>query len=307
MSRHALKFIAGILLPLLLLPGPAGRAGAARESIQGREATVVFDPPLEGLAREILSAYPGIRADLEADLRWEIRFHAIIALVPDRESFQAITGKDLVVALAVPGRNLIVLDGSRVGSHPRTMDSVLKHEMCHLLLHSRIPDERLPLWLNEGVAQWVSGGISEISLPRRASVLDEAVLSKRLIPIESLSRGFFRDGKVMLLAYEQSNSLVRFIIGRYGKEGLLGILNRLSRGDSLDAALAGGISLSLTGLEEAWKKDLKEKVAWSSFVLGYLYEIIFFVASLGIVIGFIRQRVRRKREMATMDEAEDDL
>jgi hypothetical protein len=226
-------------------------------------------------------------------------------LIPDKETFLSITGKSLVIALAVPGRNLILLDRSSMFSLPQTLDGTLKHELCHLLLHSKIPENRLPLWLDEGIAQWVSGGISEISLPRRASVLDEALVTGRLIPLESLSHGFFRDGKIMLLAYEQSNSIVQYIISRYGVDSLLEILHGLAQGSSMEKALEDSISLTLEGLEEAWQEDLEGRIAWFSILSGYFYEALFFLMAVAAVAGFIRFYFKRRRELKAMDEEED--
>lgn len=291
-----------VALLLLVLSGQAPSFGVDREILKGKGATVVFEPPLRGLAEDVLSAYPAVRSDLEGDLGWAVHFHPTIVLIPDKKTFQRITGKSLVIALAVPDRNLIVLDRSSLFSRPLALDNTLKHELCHLLLHSKIPGDRLPLWLDEGVAQWVSGGFSEISLPRRASVMDEALLTGRLIPIRALSRGFYRDGKTMLLAYEQSNSIVQHIIGRYGVESLLEILRLLAKGRSLEKAVEESLSLSLNDLEDEWKEDLEVKIAWFSILAGHLYEILFFLVSVAVMVGFVRFYLKKRKELMALDD-----
>jgi hypothetical protein len=276
-----------------------------RRILQGSGVTVVFDSSLRRLAEDILDAYPAVRRELEDDLRWVVQFHPTIVLIPDKKAFQQITGKRLVIALAVPERNLIIIDRSSMFSHPLTLDDTLKHELCHLLLHSKISHKNLPLWLDEGIAQWVSGGLSEISIPRRASVLDEAVLTERLIPLDALSRGFSHDGKTMLLAYEQSNSIVQYIISQYGVESLLEILHRLANGSSIEKAFEDTISLSLSGLEKAWREDLEGKVAWFSILLGHFYEVLFFLVAVAVMGGFIRFYFKRRKELRSMED--DDM
>jgi hypothetical protein len=104
---------------------------------------------------------------LENTLEWTIDFKPTIVLVNDSEKFQEMTGNSLIVAYAVSQRNLIVIDHSKMNTKPFSLGSIIKHELCHLLLHDKISKVILPRWLDEGVSQWVSDGIAEIIMSRR--------------------------------------------------------------------------------------------------------------------------------------------
>ncbi len=263
---------------------------------------MVFPSSLRSGAEEVLRLFPSVCRELEDHLGFEVDFHSTVVLVADSIEFQRMTGSSMVVALAVPRRQTILIDRPRSISHPHRLHALLKHELCHLLLHDRIRGGRLPRWLDEGVAQWVSGGFAEVVLPRRGSALDEAVLSGRIIPLKALSRGFYGEDRSVLLAYEQSLSLVQFIVDRYGTGGLLSLLNGLARGESFEAALSENLSLTTASLEEAWHEDLKGKAAWTVFLIGHLYQILFFFGAAILTVGFVRH-IRKKR--AAMDALDD--
>jgi len=97
---------------------------------------------------------------------------------------KANTGTDIYIGYAVPGNNLIALDTSRVYARPLTLRTVLKHEVCHLILHSHL--QKLPRWLDEGVCQWVSDGLPDILMDGGGRSLQEALMAGTLIPISTL-------------------------------------------------------------------------------------------------------------------------
>ena len=103
-----------------------------------------------------------LKSRLEKTFSWRLDSRASIVLIKDRKNFVNIAESPLTVAFAVPSKNLIVIDCSSVTAHPLSLELTLKHEMCHLLLHSNIKGGGLPRWLDEGTCQWVSGGFVDI-------------------------------------------------------------------------------------------------------------------------------------------------
>jgi hypothetical protein len=69
----------------------------------------------------------------------------------------------------------------------------------------------------------------------------------------------------------------------------------MANGDSIDDAVLRNLSISLDVLEDQWHKDLTSRKMWFYYVSTYLYPILFFLASVLAVIGFIRYKIRRKR------------
>jgi hypothetical protein len=204
-------------------------------------------------------------------------------------------GSNFVVAYAVPQRNLIVIDYSRMNTHPFNLGSILKHELCHLLLHDHIGTDNLPKWLDEGISQWVSDGVTELFISRKKSVLNVAVLSKNLYAIEQLSNRFPEGQDSLLLAYAESKSLVDYMSSEFGRNSVLNILVHLKDGHKIDAAILKSLSISLDEFESRWKSHLRKKTTWFTYLADNLYVILFFIGALITVAGFVRLVLRKRR------------
>lgn len=297
MSKRVL-FLSAVLLAAVLLPV---RSYGEKRVMAGEKVIVRYDARLEGAAKEVLKLYPAVRTDLTKDLGRQPEYRPEIVLIRDHASFREAAGSDLITAVAIPGQDLVVIDYSRMGEHPFTLGVTLKHELCHLDLHHRIPGGKLPRWLDEGICQWVTGGFAEIISDRGRSVLGEAVLSKRLISIDRLTAGFPSGGRELVLAYEESRSIVEFMEREFGAEALLRLLDELAVADDLDQAVRDSLALSLDELEKRWRSSLSAKKEWLFFVRDYLYEILFTAAAGITVCGFFRF-LKRKREYRDEDE-----
>jgi hypothetical protein len=273
--------------------------------IDGSDLTVRYDEPLKNAAWEVVAHYPRIKHELEAILGWEIDFKPSVLLIRENASFQEITANPYVIAFAVPGKHLIVIDYSKMNISPFTLEVTLKHEMCHVLLGRYIPDQRLPRWLNEGFCQWVTGGIAELMIDDRQPNLTKASLSHRLIPLVLLSRTFPGDKNQLILAYEESKSVIDFIVTEYSQGGIVNILGYLRDGDTVEAATGKSLSLTPDELEKRWTQYLKGKVTWLGFLAANIYTILLFVAAMLACAGFFRVLIKRRRRALIPDEEDD--
>jgi hypothetical protein len=271
------------------------------EIIQTDQLSVLFEKPLRIAAKEIVDMYPTLKTELEKTLEWTIEFKPTIVLVSDSKKFQEMTGNSLIVAYAVSQKNLIVIDYSKMNTKPFSLGPIIKHELCHLLLHDKIRKVMLPRWLDEGVSQWVSDGIAEIIMSRKGSILDGAVLSNRLLSLSRLDKRFPRDEKSLLLAYEESKSLVEFITQEFGRRGLLDLLKHMEDGDEVDVAILKSFSIPADELQRRWQTHLKKSITWFTYLASNLYGILFFLAALLTVAGFVRMVIKKRRY-----EDEDD-
>jgi hypothetical protein len=290
-SQSFLLFI--FLFLILLNPLPA-----ENKVLQTEEVVVIFEEHQAGAAEEVAKVYPSVKSELAENLEWKVDFMPTVLLDRGGETIKRNTGSDIFVAYAVPQRNLIVLDTSRVYAKPFSLESTLKHELCHLLIHRNI--ERLPRWLDEGVCQWASGGIAEFMTEDGKRALQNATVSGRLIGIRELVRFPPED---IILAYEESKSIVEYIESEFGKRGILQILAYLKEGYSLDDSIQKGLAVTTSELDEKWQAYLKKRRGWFSYLSRNLYGILFFIAALATVYGFMRMLKKKKEHI---DEPEDE-
>ncbi|MEJ2696872.1 MAG: peptidase MA family metallohydrolase [Candidatus Sulfobium sp.] len=292
-----------ILLLILVSSLFASLAGAAdMMQYSGRGVVVSYPSALRGAAVRLTRAYPAIRSDLETKLGWKVDFSPLVVLVRRNVEFRKRVRNDLVTAFAVPGRDLIVIDYSKMEGTPFDIDATLEHELCHLLLHRNIQSP--PKWLDEGVAQWASGGIADIINPGEKNILKQTSLSGRLMPLQYLSVSFPAEPRGFLLAYQESRSFVEYIVREYGDGKLRAVLHRMEEGETAEKAFTGALGLDLDGLQEAWEKNLRRKYSWPSYLANNLFWILFFAAAIVTLIGYLQAKRRMKNYR---DEEEDDF
>lgn len=129
---------------------------------------------------------------------------------------------------------------------------LLRHEYTHALIHD-ITGGRCPVWMNEGLA--VLQERVEFHQPFRR--LPEAVRSHRLLSFEKLAGPFTAlPSSDVLLAYEQSCSLVGFMLKRYGQHKVVDILEELGRGETAEGAVSKVFSdygLDMAAIVAEWQ------------------------------------------------------
>jgi len=136
---------------------------------------------------------------------------------------------------------------------------VLHHELTHAMIFdmlygniirsilSRQALFDLPLWFAEGYAEYSS----RYGMDYQADmILRDAALHNYLQPLEYVG-GF--------LAYKQGQSVLSFIVERYGKEKIAEILNKGKIHLSMDKALKSALGVDQKGLTEEWMKRLKKE------------------------------------------------
>jgi hypothetical protein len=271
--------------------------------IQTNGVIILYKGPNGDIAQEVTMIYPTVRTELVDTFKWKVDFIPEVDLVSNRDNFRKMVDNNITVAFAIPVENRIVLDTSRVYTKPFTLKTTLKHELCHILLHRNIEGERLPRWLDEGVCQWASEGISELMTSDEGRVLTKATIFNRLISIKELNR-FPVDEPLVILAYEESKSFVEYIISKFGRQGMLGVLEHLHEGHSIEDSLQESLSVSTSELEMKWHAYLKRKYTWFSYFINNLYTILFFLAAIITAYGFIRL-LKKKRAYKDEEEGEN--
>ncbi|HMB93300.1 MAG TPA: hypothetical protein VKP65_20785, partial [Rhodothermales bacterium] len=104
---------------------------------------------------------------------------------------------------------------------------------------------RIPLWFNEGLAEYAALGWDTNS----DMYVREAILEDHLAPIPYLS-GYF--------AYRGGQSMWDYIAEQYGREKISEILQRLRSSRSVEGSFKRATGLTLEELSERWQKTLKE-------------------------------------------------
>ena len=157
-------------------------------------------------------------------------------------------------AVAYPNYNIILTAVN--ANNLEWAKRALPHEITHLLVGELIfgPFGDIPTWLNEGLARYSEGDITESD----RKILDEARKENSLISVTSLSSSFPTASRQAHLAYAESGSIVTFLIDNFGWEKIRQLLLVFKEGSTYDNALQEVYGFDTDGLEAQWKKYLEE-------------------------------------------------
>lgn len=275
------------------------------ETFESSGVTIRYEKALKNAAPGVAEAYDRAKAALEKKVRLDLALKPDIILIHTDSVFsRMVGGNKLVTAFAVPRDNYIYIDYSKMLKTPFDLELTLTHELCHLLLHNYVQSDNLPKWLDEGVSQWASGGIADIINFDGKKLLKEAVISGKYLSLYDLERNFPAEQNKLILAYEESKSLVEYIDEEYGPDKILLILKSLHEGDDISRAISNSLPVSLSALENEWHKHLKKRYTWFYFFSDNLLWLLFVFAAALTVIGYLRLRIRMRTHFK--DEEEDD-
>ena len=276
-----------LTLPLSLFAAPSS-------VMEASDLVVVYDEGLKPAAQRVLSAYPSIKQTLESTFQWPVNFRPTVVLINNQKEFQQLAGHELVVAYALPQKNVMVIDYPKMNTSPFTLQTTVKHELCHLLLHHHIKPDNLPRWLDEGICQWISDGLADILMDTGSTRLPAAILSGNYFDLAKLAHRFPHDKNGLVLAYEESKSVVEFMIRQYGPQGMRDLLGLLRQGVDIESAFEKQFAISFVKFEDQWRNHLKESISWFTYLSIHLYEILFVSAAFLTILGFIRILLRKR-------------
>ncbi len=146
-------------------------------------------------------------------------------------------------ALITPGE----LDADWVGI-------VIPHELTHLVFDTTVrnPYHAPPRWLNEGLAVYLSQGLTDSDLGR----VRDAVRGRTLMPLTALEGQFPTTSEQFFLAYAESVSAVDFLVRTYGRDALVALVRSYATGRSDDEAFSAALGVDVAGFQAAWLRDL---------------------------------------------------
>ena len=144
---------------------------------------------------------------------------------------------------------------------PQDLRRILWHEYTHALVHA-LSQNRCPIWLNEGLAEWAGNTQRATSLDHLRSAWQST--PSRLFDLAQLA-AVFADRSINLetaaLAYEQARSFVSYLVDHYGLWRLTRIVKRLGRDETLESACRAELHVTLPVLYQRWLANLPTQLS----------------------------------------------
>jgi hypothetical protein len=285
MKREVLSLILAVTITLFLFSLSSAQDW---QELKG-EHFIVYYTKEHKFAKEVLNKsevyYKRIASELgyprySKFWLWENRVK--IYIYPDKNSFLKATNQpDWSEGMADYINKQIISYAWNIGF----LESLLPHEMAHLIFRDFVGFKgEIPLWLDEGVAQWaekekrnhinalMKKSFHEnnlLSLDDMMKVDIKNVDTEEKVYIRSIRTKENQQGVLFLsgnnlinIYYLQSVSLVTFLIDKYGAGNFAEFCRELRNGKSLEEALKSSYPSSIRSLEELedrWRKYLSEQ------------------------------------------------
>jgi tetratricopeptide (TPR) repeat protein len=178
----------------------------------------------------------------------------IIVVLHAKDSFQGATGSPAWAdGLYDPTLGRIQIPTQGATTDRKWLESVLRHEYVHALLHDRLGTSSgaLPTWLNEGLAMQLAGD----AWPE----LDEAMSGNiKVIPLTYLEGSWGAlPASTSTVAYLEANSATRYLIERWGMARVNELLNALQTKSSVAAALQNRLFVSYEQFHQQWLESFE--------------------------------------------------
>ena len=140
---------------------------------------------------------------------------------------------------------------------PNRLKQIIWHEYTHAVVRD-LTSGNCPVWLNEGLADYHG----HLYIPLDWETLRRAYPAKQLLSFQQISQHFqsFSNPTQVRLAYDQSYSIVQFIIDRWGMYKIRHLLQACQENPSLEELLRSQLHIKVEAFEKEWLKYLKRKL-----------------------------------------------
>jgi hypothetical protein len=281
------------------------------DEIRSEGIVIKFDKSYKNLAEEaarILS-----RANKTINSKTGLALYSeVTVLLPTsdaefRAEYKRVTAeepREEMLAVAFPQLSRILIRRTSLvpigsGNLPET----LTHEMLHIFLSqfARQHNVNIPLWLNEGLAQWVSERtITELD----RQYLANSARSNILLPLKELEVKFPSTPGQSRLAYLESYEFLSYLVKMRGEESLRNLFAQSARLGGFEGAFTEVFGKSVEELEKEWTQQLAQSHSfWSQF---WRQVTIWELLSLLAVVAFVRYIVRSRRLKRKFEEEEEE-
>lgn len=226
--------------------------------IQTKHFDIYFSSDAFEIAEFSAKAMEDALASVEKTFNYRINNRITLILYNSQNDFQETNTIDEYLSEGIGGftelfKNRIVLPFT--GSY-KAFRHVLHHELVHAVvndmfyggsLQNVIANNisiRLPLWFNEGLAEYESLGWDT----NTDMFIRDAAINEYLPDVEYLD-GYF--------AYRGGQAVFYYIAQKYGKEKIGELINRIKGSGSVEEGFKAALGLNIKEFSERWKKEIR--------------------------------------------------
>ena len=207
---------------------------------------------IESIEQALWDAYYGIGSMFQHYTQ-----HTVIVILYTPEEFKEIRDAPNWVAGLYDGKIRIPYPEGR---SIEEVERIIRHEYTHVIIND-LSDGKCINWLNEGLARTMEQLPGDKHSPSYRTLI-QAYQEGTLIDLDDLDKNFIytEDPKKAALAYEQSSTLVAFIIQRYGLYKCLKMIEDYTAGKTTEEVLKKEFYQDPDQFISDWKDYVREYI-----------------------------------------------
>ncbi|MEK7812730.1 MAG: peptidase MA family metallohydrolase, partial [Candidatus Desantisbacteria bacterium] len=148
-------------------------------------------------------------------------------------------------------------------------EAIIPHELCHVILYEFMEHNKIPKWIDEGLATFAETRYCSAYNQQYQELLNK-IRAGKYFPVEALDNTNITKGKEIEnihLWYVQTLSIVTYLLNEYGQDKFFNnFLLNLKNGKDLDCSLSAAYSPDITcmsELEQRWLEYVRtHKQVW---------------------------------------------
>lgn len=200
-------------------------------------------------------------------------------------------------AVALTKENIIILKIA-TSEDVKKSPEILMHELVHIFFADRIKNQNLPVWIHEGIAQYLSG--YELTIDDRIH-LANALSTNKLISLSAMDTLFSFNQSKARLAYIEALAAIQFIVKVHGTAGLKQLIGKLDQKIPVNRAFEDALGYDFIDFEIYWYKELRSQNRW--LILLNFENILWISILLLLIFVLVLIKIKnRKLEKSWEDE-----
>ena len=193
---------------------------------------------------------------------------------------------------------MLVFRNDKVDRNPGDqLGQVLAHEVVHQIL-THLGGLPLPRWFEEGLCV-MHAGIAYLEID---TTLQRMGAAGRLPGFDDVDSYFRSNAHRAGVAYRFGEAAVKRLDREYGMKAIHDLLHHVSQGAPFPAAFFRATGQNLSEFERELHRELTPFLPYFLYILASdPFSALFSFGALLVVIAYIRQRIRRRRELEALD------
>lgn len=289
MAKILIKVILLLFVPVTILLGDTPQ----HEMIRHRNFLIKYEITNESLALQVVRLLEQNMGRMERFYGIDVNTPVSVVILKSSEDFNSYAKSPLPTwsgAAYVSSQDIILLRNPTWASSDINFQREFVHELSHLYFQKKFEGKDIPLWYNEGLAEYLSTGSIDL---HSGLVLSNAIWAKSILPFNRIDSLLLFSKQRAELAYVQSLSAVLFLYKGLGNAENRNHFHDMILEKGWEPAFRESVKMDQIDFEVAWYRYIDGKYRWL-FILN-AENLIWVALLLVLIIGMYLVRYRNKK------------